>query len=141
MALDGLARDGERYVCPPELRAEAEKVSHRPYDTGFFFGAHDLQERRTTEYIRPWDMAALQLSAEGCTARLKQKNHFAPGDTLEWLIPRAPSRPATLLSLCDAEGNAVDAARHPHMEVQARFAEPVPPGAILRIKNHLEEKP
>ena len=134
-ALDGIAREGSAWQCPPELAEETEKVSHRPYDTGFYFGAHDLQERRSAEYIRPWDMAALQLAPpEGCTASLLQKNHFAPGDTLEWLIPRLPSAPARLLSLTDADGIPVDAARHPHQHLTARFADPVPAGAILRKK-------
>ncbi len=132
LALDGYAREGDGWTCSPELLSETEKLSHRPYDTGFFFGKHDLQSRRSGDYIRPWDLAALQLSCEGQTAVLRQKNHFAPGDRLEWLIPRTMPRPATLLSLEDEEGTPLDAARHPLQTVRARFAEEVPEGAILR---------
>lgn len=132
LALDGYAREGADWVCPPELLSETEKLSHRPYDTGFFFGKHDLQTRRSGEYIRPWDLAALQLSCEGSKALLLQKNHFAPGDRLEWLVPRQMPQRAELLSLRDTEGNALDAARHPLQRVVAEFAEPVPQGAILR---------
>ncbi|MBO5646372.1 MAG: U32 family peptidase C-terminal domain-containing protein, partial [Clostridia bacterium] len=132
LALDGYAEKGDAWTCSPELLSETEKLSHRPYDTGFFFGKHDLQSRRSGDYIRPWDLAALQLSREGSTALLRQKNHFAPGDRLEWLIPRTMPRPATLLSLEDEEGTPLDAARHPLQTVRARFAEEVPEGAILR---------
>lgn len=132
LALDGYAREGAAWRCSPQLLEETEKLSHRPYDTGFFFGKHDLQSRRTGEYIRTWDMAALLLERQGNEALLRQKNHFAPGDRLEWLVPRAMPQPAQLLELWDEDGSPLDAARHPHQRVRARFAQPPPEGALLR---------
>ncbi len=132
LALDGFAAEGAGWKCPPELLEETEKVSHRPYDTGFYFGPHDLQHRADTDYVRPWELAALQLSVDGCEAVLQEKSRFSPADTLEWLVPRAWPQPAELLSLAEEDGTPLAAANRPHMTVRARFARPVPKGAILR---------
>lgn len=80
--------DGE----PPEVVAdELLAVSHRPYDTGFYFSeaeqatAYDGYEQETMH-------VADVVASEGGFLYVLCRNRFAEGDELETLVPHEPSR-------------------------------------------------
>ena len=87
-ALDTLA-DGETAyrALLPELEAELTKASHRPFNTGFYFGppspmagaAGFSQEMEYVAQVEDW--------RDG-QAVLRLKNRFYVGDTLELLCPQ-----------------------------------------------------
>lgn len=58
MAVDGYAASGcsPEYHPPEWVREETEKVSHRPYGTGFYFGIPG-QNVRAGGYVRPYEVA------------------------------------------------------------------------------------
>lgn len=135
LALDDYVVHPDGWTCPPKLLEETEKVSHREYDTGFYFGIHDSQHRADSDYIRPWDIAAVVLScdADG-RALLLQKNNFGIGDRLELVTPHSLPVELSLTEMQDEDGQNIKRAPHPHMKVWTALPIVAPSGSIIRRK-------
>ncbi len=72
----------------PRWRAELEKVSHRPYDTGFFFNDGDARIHATdTHYIRTHDFVGLVRRDAVDGLWVEGRNRFFQGDELELIGP------------------------------------------------------
>lgn len=139
-AIDLYAKDPAGYELPAWIAAEVEKVSHREYYTGFFFGGKGEQRVQDGGYLRTWDVCAMSDGADApAGAIFTQKNKFAPGDRLELVTPQAPPQPLVLERLLDQEGNALDSAPHPHQKVIVPQLRQVGPLAMLRRERPREE--
>ena len=67
----------------PVWRAEVEKVSHRHYSTGFFYGQPG-QFTQDARYIRDWQVVAEVVSCDQTgLATASLRNKFAQGDAIE----------------------------------------------------------
>lgn len=114
---------------------ELNKVSHRPYDTGFFFDKpiDRAQVSYMGGYLRQWDLAGIVESSDGTRVNLVQRNRFFDGDTLE--ILEAGKKPYEVLAeeLMDGEGNKIQSAPHPMMKVSFKSNRKPVPGSIVRI--------
>lgn len=67
---------------------EMEKMSHREYTTGFYFGPmKNGQVLDTGGYIRNWDVCALFNGRENGRIVVDQRNRFYQGDVLEVVEP------------------------------------------------------
>ncbi len=132
-ALDGYAASGcsPSYTVPDWLRAEPDKVSHRPYGTGFYFGMPQ-QNTVTNSYIRTYQAAAVVTGYRNGRLQLSQRNRFFVGDTLEVLLPGEPMQQLTVTALYNEDGDPIDCAPHPTMAVQLPFSRPLPVGCYLR---------
>ena len=134
--IDRYFADPDGYVPDPAMEAEVQKVSHRPYYTGFYFGnaGADGQVYGSSSYLRPYEIAAVVKRYDAGTgiAVLEQRNRFFEGDTVEVLDPGAGVFCQKVTGLCDADGNPIDAARHAQMAVRLRLDRPVGDYAILR---------
>lgn len=117
----------------PVWRAEVDKVSHRPYSTGFYFG-YPGQETKSTQYIRTCRVAAVvvECDAHGF-ARLSLRNKFKAGDTLELLGPGIASVPFEVPVMLDAAGQALHEPRNPQMEFFMQLPRTVAPLSMLRM--------
>jgi putative protease len=131
MAADAAAAG--RAVDPVWLE-EVEKVSHRPYFTGFYFGPpEDGQYRESSGYIRRWDMAAVVEDCdENGNAVLSQRNRVFEGDPLELLSPGVKPISFTAGEMEDEAGERIFSTPHPKMPFRMRLPQAAPPGAILR---------
>lgn len=80
MAVDGYAASGcsPEYHPPEWVREETEKVSHRPYGTGFYFGIPG-QNVRAGGYVRPYEVAAVSEEWRDGRLRVSQRNRFSAG--------------------------------------------------------------
>ena len=110
----------------PEWLAEVESVSHRDYDTGFFFDL-PTEHAKITErdgYLREKAYLARVISYDekNGVALFEQRNKISVGDTVEILVPGHPGIRFVAAALADEEGNTIDSAPHPRM----RFLMPVP---------------
>ena len=134
-ALDLYWDHPETYLPPAELLEEVDKVSHREYFTGFYFGDPKTQHMADSTYIREWDVCAVveQCDEQG-NAVLRHKNKFAAADELELLIPGQPARAVRLQEMRNGEGEPIELANVPHMTVLAKLPCSVPKMAILRRK-------
>ena len=124
------ALKGER--LDPLWIAETEKVSHRPYCTGFYYGQpgeHYSQASYTTDA----DVAAVveHCDDEG-SAVLTQRNKFCLGDALELLTPEGTPVSFTPEQMFNAEGEEIQDTRHPMMEIHMRLPHWAPRLSIVR---------
>ena len=120
----------------PVWRDEVEKVSHRNYYTGFYFGVPEQgQFYEDARYIRDWQVSALVVSclADG-RATVTQRNRFGVGDTLELIAPDREPVSFTVESITDQDGLSLREAIHPEELVDLKLPFAVPKHSILRKK-------
>ena len=116
----------------PAWRAEVDKVSHRHYSTGFWFGQPG-QYTQDARYIRDWQVLAVVLACDGDgTALLSLRNKFAAGDEIEVVGPDVAAFPLTAPMMEDPDGQPLAEPRHPRMEFRMRLPRAVPPLSIVR---------
>lgn len=124
------AADGK--PLDPIWRAEVDKVSHRHYSTGFWFGQPG-QYTEDARYIRDWQVLAVVKGCDGeGNALLSLRNKFAAVDEIEVVGPDLPAFPMTAPMMEDLDGQPLAEPRHPQMEFRMRLPRPVPPLSIVR---------
>lgn len=118
----------------PAWRAELDKVSHRPYSQGFWFG-HPEQYVGDARYIRDWQVSAIVTSCDSQgRAVLSLRNKFRRDETLELASPTVKPISFTAVDLCDGNGLPLQEARTPRMSLRLTLPCQVPPLSILRKK-------
>ena len=112
--------------------AETEKLSHRPYSTGFYFGTPG-QHYGEASYSATADVVAVveDCDAEG-NALLTQRNKFFRGDELELLLPG--QKPISFLAgqICGEEGEELEDTRRAMMPFRLKLPQVAPKGAVVR---------
>jgi putative protease len=118
----------------PVWRSEVDKISHRHYYQGFYFGQPQQgQFYEDARYIRDWDVVAYVESCdEQGQAVLSQRGRFWKGDTLELLIPGQKPISFQVGDMENAEGESIDYCPHPMMEIHTTLPVQAPEYAILR---------
>lgn len=133
-AMDAYLKDPAAPV-PQWVMEELNKISHRPYSTGFYYGRPDnSQTYLNAGYMRDYSVAGIVTGYEDGMVLLELKNKFLKGQELDCLEPR--SMPFTIVAdeMYDGEGNAIDSAPHPTMTVKIPFDRPLKVGSLLRMK-------
>lgn len=139
-AIDAYYAEGDAFRVRREWREELEKISHRPYTTGFALGNpdHSAQAYTRSQPEQPYDFVGLVLGWDPDTkiARIQQRNHFKTTETLECLSPEGEVFPLTIGKMTNAEGMTVLSAPHPLEIVTMRTETPLLPYTILRRRAH-----
>ena len=118
----------------PVWREEVEKVSHRPYSTGFYFGEPG-QHTSHSRYVRDWQIMAVVTScAPDGTALCELRNKLSAGDELELVGPGLKPVPVTVEGLTDGDGLSIPEARKPQMPFYLKLPVQAPPLSLLRRK-------
>jgi len=118
----------------PIWREEVEKVSHRHYSTGFFFGEPG-QYTEDGRYIRQWQVIAqVESCDEEGNAVLSLRNKFAQGDAVELVAPGLKPIAFQAPLMEDMEGQPLAEPRNPQMRFRMKLPEAVQPLALLRIQ-------
>lgn len=115
----------------PDWLAECNKISHREYSTGFYYGEPG-QYYPDNMYFSDANVVAVVESCDGCEARLTERNKFSVGDELELVNRHEKPVRFTVDNLRDGEGNALDCARHPMMALQMTLPKKAERLSILR---------
>ncbi len=124
----------------PVWRDEVEKVSHRHYATGFYYGPPG-QYCENARYIREWQVVALVTECdETGLATLTLRNRFAVGDTLEAVGPDVKPFAFRVEAVEDGEGQPVTEPKTPQMLLRMKLPRQVPAWSILRIARDLSAK-
>ncbi len=145
-AIDAYFENGGKTEVNETILTELEKVSHREYTDGFYFGKptqrHQLYTSNT--YIQQYTIAAVVKSYDESTgeAILEQRNKFEKGDVLEVLNPKGEIFSFVAGEMYDEWDNLVESAPHAQMTVKLRLPKPVTDFAILRTinKNYTAEE-
>jgi putative protease len=116
----------------PVWIAETEKVSHRNYSTGFFFG-YPGQHYGSSSYSQTADIVAVVESCdEEGNALLTQRNRFFAGDILELMNPDTVPISFRASHLTDEDGQEIPDTHRAMMPFRMKLPMPVPPFTIIR---------
>ena len=128
-------RTNENYQVSDWIVEECEKISHRAYNTGFFFGKEPGQETANGGYIRHYNQVAVSVDEKEDGALITQRNKFLVGDTLDVLPPDGRSFLVRVEELEDENGNKVESAPHPMQRLYLHCKVKIPVGSVIRKKN------
>lgn len=134
-ALDLYAADPANYVLPQELLDELDKVSHRPYYSGFFVPSGAGIHPHSGSYIRSYDVVGqvIEYDGEKGEAVVDVRNRLRLGTELEIIQPKAPNLKLRLEQMVNAEtGESLEEA---HANYVVRIPTPeVKYLSMLRVK-------
>jgi putative protease len=135
-AIDAYLADPDNYELKQEWIDEIQKAANRPLNTGFFYTdpGHHEHIYGPEEDDGGCEFAGLVLSYDEQTgiAEIQQRNHFKPGQTVEFFGPQGTSFTQQVGEIRNAEGKELDAARHPLQTVRMKVEQPVRHFDIMR---------
>ncbi len=124
----------------PVWREEVERVSHRRYATGFYYGPPG-QYTENARYIREWQVVALVTACDGSgMATLTLRNKFSAGDEVEVVGPDLRPFAFRAPVMEDGEGEPLTEPKTPQMVFRMRLPRPVPTWSMVRIARDLSAK-
>ncbi len=134
-ALDNLAENPTDWKCPEWVTEELNKISHRTYSTGFYFGAPtNSQTYQNAGYVRDYAVAAIVTDYKDGFIEAVLKNKFLKGQVFDCLEPKSAPFSVSADELFDGSGNPIDSAPHPMMTVKIPFPREVKSGSLLRME-------
>lgn len=126
--------EGDNFTLKPWIKEELDKISHREYNTGFYFGHEPGQVTGNGGYIRHYDVVAVCEEEQGLTSQITQRNKFAVGDELDVLPPSGIPFITKCLSLKDVYGNERETAPHAMEKLYLTTDKPIPKSSVIRCK-------
>lgn len=115
---------------------ELQKVSHRPYTTGFYYGKPEngALTLDDSQYIRPYDFIGIvhAYDEKSGIATIEQRNHFCVGDTVEFFSPQYGFFEQTISELWDKNGEPISVAPHAQQIVRMPVDHIVYPYDLMR---------
>lgn len=115
------------------LHHELECASHRPYSTGFYFGALKYDHNNDGLYRQSCKFIGIVLD-EDKDGRyfVEMRNKFSVGDTLEVLSPYSSGQSFTVTSIIDKNGSIRESAHIPQEVLSVECPVKLHSGDILR---------
>lgn len=117
------------------LEKELEAFSHRPYNSGFYFG--ELVHNHKNDGLYHWDCTfagvVLEDSNDG-VVKIEQRNFFKLGDTLEAVTPENIGFSFKVESIVNSDGEALETACHPKEILTLNCPLSLKKGDILRAR-------
>lgn len=121
--------------------AETDKISHRPYTTGFYFGQPGESYDKATYSSDASVAAVVEECSDNAWATLTMRNKIAPGDALELLLPEGAPIPFTAGELFDEDGQSLAETRLVMMRYRMQLPVPAPALSIVRKLKAPEDRP
>ena len=136
MALDEYYKDPSAYKFDKKYLEEIQKVSHRDFTTGFYYGEAkaDAQVYTTNSYIRGYDFTGLILDYDEETkiATVEQRNRMFLGDEIEVFGPNRDFFSQKIEYMTDDKGQPLDVAPHPQQILKIKMDQDVAKDFIIR---------
>lgn len=128
-------------TAPMELlEDELNAISHRPYNSGFYFG--ELVHNHKNDGLYHWDCTFAGVALEDCKdgkLLIQQRNYFKLGDTVEVLSPDSFGMKFTATKIVNEKGEECESACHPQEILTLDCDADVKKGDILRIRTAKQE--
>jgi len=132
-AIDAYAKDNNA-PCPTWVVEELNKISHRTYSTGFYYGKPtDSQTYESAGYIRDYTVAAVVEGYEDGHIIASLKNKFERGIVLDCLQPYCPPFEVDTTAMTDEKGEPLEVANKPTMILRIPYEREIPQGSFLRM--------
>lgn len=100
---------------------ELNKVSHRPYCTGFYYGDPGQHFAEASYFSDAYVCAVVEYCADDGFAELTQRNRFCVGDMVELLTNEGEPISFAVTELWDENGEAITATPHAMMKFKMRL--------------------
>lgn len=100
---------------------ELNKVSHRPYCTGFYYGDPGQHFAEASYFSDAYVCAVVEDCADDGFAELTQRNRFCVGDMVELLTNEGEPISFAVTELWDENGEAITATPHAMMKFKMRL--------------------
>ena len=130
---------GEKVPDLKIFREDLNKIRHREYSTGFYFGDSDSVQPAAEEYLQEYAfLGTVGEKISPDTFVLEIKNQILASDTLEYISPSIPAIEDRTFVLLDANNHRVEKADH-GKPFSLKTQLPVQKGFILRKR--ISQKP
>lgn len=136
-AIELYYKNPDGYKVPNYLMQEVEKVSHRQYSTGFYFGRPNSgQFYENGGYIRTCEVMATVEKSDEKFIYCTQRNKFNVGEQLEIIAPNQKANEMLMESIWDENNVKINSVPHPMMKFKIPnvFGTKYVKGAIIRKK-------
>jgi putative protease len=134
--IDAYCADPDHFKIQKEWLEELDKCANRETATAFFEGVPGYKEQMFGNHSKKttFDFVGLVLdyNPETQIVTLQQRNHFKPGNEVEFFGPEIENFTQVIDKIWDEKGNELDAARHPLQIVQFKVDQPVYPNNMMR---------
>ena len=114
------------------MKDELEKISHREYNTGFYFGNEPGQVYENGGYVRKYDVVGVCEGYENNMAIVSQRNKFSKGEELDVLEPKSDPFNIKIEKMYDEWHNEIDSAPHATQKIFIPTGRKIKKGAYLR---------
>ncbi len=137
--IDAYCADPDHFVIKQEWLEELDKCANRETAPAFFEGVPGYKEQMFGNHSKKTKFEfvglVLDYNEETQMVTLQQRNHFKPGDEVEFFGPEIQNFTHVIDKIWDETGNELDAARHPLQIVQFKLDKPVYPYNMMRKEN------
>ena len=134
-ALDSLKENYDNWSLPAWVEEELNKISHRTYSTGFYYGRpQNAQTYENAGYIRDYAVAAVVTGYEDGFVLATLKNKFLRGTVLDCLEAGNVPFEVKTDGLQNSKGEPIESAPHPMETIKIPFPRPIKVGSMLRMK-------
>jgi putative protease len=134
MALDSYFSGDYQY--DPRWYSELESVSHREYNTGYYFAdsRKDANLCKNNGYIKDkaYLSTVVEYNEETGEALMSQRNKMTINDKIEVITPGRTGRVIKVSGLFDEAHEPIEATSHPYMTFYMKVSEPLSAGDIIR---------
>ena len=132
-AIDKFYSNPENFSIDQSWLDELEKVSHRPYTTGFTFDDEkSMQVYDSSSYVRDSEFLGVVRNFKDGFAIIEQRNRFKIGDEIEFFQPTRPSFSMQIEDIFDEEDHRVDVANKVQQILKIKTNQAVEEFSILR---------
>lgn len=117
------------------LDDELNAISHRPYNSGFYFG--NLVHSHKNDGLYHWDCTFAGVALDDCKngkLKIQQRNFFKKGDIVEVLSPDSFGMSFICTGITDENGCECETACHPQEILTLDCTADVKKGDILRVR-------
>jgi len=137
-AIDAYFDNPEEYEMKREWLEEIYKAANRPLNTGFFYKVPGSSEHiyEPEDKAIGYDFVGLIMEYDEATgmATIQQRNHFKPGQDVEFFGPNGTHFKQTVEAIWDENDAPLDAARHPLQLIKMKMNQPVHKWDMMRKK-------
>ncbi len=137
--IDAYCADPDNFVIKREWLEELDKCANRETAPAFFEGVPGYKEQMFGNHSNKTKFEfvglVLDYNEETQMVTLQQRNHFKPGQEVEFFGPEIQNFTHVIDKIWDEKGNELDAARHPLQIVQFKLDKPVYPNNMMRKEN------
>lgn len=137
--IDAYCADPDHFVIKQEWVEELDKCANRETAPAFFEGVPGYKEQMFGNHSKKtrFEFVGLVLHYDEKTqmVTIQQRNHFKPGEEVEFFGPEIDRFTHVIDKIWDEDGTELDAARHPLQIVHFKMDKPVYPYNMMRKEN------